>query len=233
MKNTVVIVTGAAGNLGRAVAARLAADGRCVIAVDRETGPLEAVLASLAAGNHVAMAGVNLLEATACDAMVRDAMKLTGRIDAVVHTVGGFAMGNIASADTNQFESMFRLNALTTANVFRAATPPMQAASAGCMIALGANPGLKAPSGLAAYAASKAAVHRIGESFADELKSAHVRVSAILPSIIDTPQNRASMPDADHTTWVSPDSLADTIAFLLRDGGRDVTGALIPVTGRV
>ena len=233
MKNAIVIVTGAAGNLGRAVAAHLAAEGARIVAVDRETGPLEAMLSGLAKGDHVAMAGVNLMDSSACETMVRETLKLSGTISAVVHTVGGFATAPIAGADANQFESMFRLNALTTANVFRAAAAPMQAASSGCLVALGAGPGLKAPAGLAAYAASKAAVHRIVESFADELKTSGVRVNAILPSIIDTPQNRAAMPDADHGSWVSPANLAATIAFLLGDGGRDITGSLIPVTGRV
>ena len=229
----VVIVTGAAGNLGRAVLARLAADQYRLVAVDRETTSLEAALAAVPGTDHLPMAGIDLMSAEACDTMVRATLERYGRIDGVVHTVGGFAMAPLAESIPSQFESMFKLNALTTANVFRAAAAPMREAKRGCLIAMGAAPGLKATSGMAAYAASKAAVHRIVEAFADELKLQGVRVNAVLPSIIDTPQNRSSMPDAAHSAWVAPDALASTISFLLGEGGRDVTGALLPVSGRV
>ena len=233
MKDAVIVVTGAAGNLGRAVLSRLAEGGAALVAVDRETGPVDAALAAVSGSGHLPLAGVDLTSPEACDAMIRATLDRFGRIDGIVHTVGGFAMGSIVETGAAQFESMFRLNAVTTVNVFRAAAAPMRAMGRGSMVALGAGPGLKAPAGLAAYAASKAAVHRIVESFADELKAEGVRVNAILPSIIDTPQNRASMPDAAHATWVSPANIAETIAFLLSDGGRDITGALLTMTGRV
>lgn len=232
MKERVVIVTGAAGNLGRAVVARLAADQAHIVAVDRETAALEAALAGLP-GEHLPLAGVDLMQADACAQMARAALDKFGRIDGIVHTVGGFAMASIDEALPAQFESMFRLNVLTTVNMFRAVAPAMRAAGHGAMVAIGAGPGVKATAGMAAYASSKAAVHRIVESFADELKSHGVRVNAVLPSIIDTPQNRSAMADADHSAWVAPQNLAATIAFLLSDAGRDITGALVPVTGRV
>jgi NAD(P)-dependent dehydrogenase (short-subunit alcohol dehydrogenase family) len=233
MKNSVHIVTGAAGNLGRAVLACLAGQGAKLIAVDRETASLLQALEAAGGEGHVPLAGVDLLDAEACEAMVRKALDTFGRIDGVVHTVGGFAPGAIDDAAPAQFESMFRLNVLTTVNVFRAVAKPMRDAKAGCMVALGAGMGVKTPAGLAAYGASKAAVHRIVESFADELKSCRVRVNALLPSTLDTPLNRQSMPQADHDAWVSLDALAATIAFVMSDAGRDITGALIPITGRV
>ena len=233
MSQDVVIVTGAAGNLGRAVLGRLAADHYRIVAVDRETSSLEAALAAVPGNEHLPMAGVDLMDATACEVMVKAVMARYGRIDGVVHTVGGFATALIADATPASFESMFRLNALTTVNMFRAVAEPMRAAARGSLVVMGAGPGLKASAGMAAYAASKAAVHRIVEAFADELKEHGIRVNALLPSIIDTPQNRAAMPDANHNSWVAPDALASTISFLLSDGARDITGALLPVSGRV
>ena len=233
MTGSVYIVTGAAGNLGRAILNRLARDGARLIAVDRETNALTQALAAAGGDGHLPLPGVDLLDAGACADMVGKALKNYGRIDGLVHTVGGFASGAIADGDAGQFESMFRLNVLTTVNVFRAAAAPMQAAKSGCMVALGAGAGVKTPAGLAAYGASKAAVHRVVESYADELKSSGVRVNALLPSTLDTPLNRQSMPGADHGAWVSLDNLAATIAFVLSDAGRDITGALIPITGRV
>jgi NAD(P)-dependent dehydrogenase (short-subunit alcohol dehydrogenase family) len=233
MKDSVVIVTGAAGNLGRAVLRSLAAKGARLVAVDRETGALAQALEAAGGAGHLPLAGVDLLSAAACEAMVRSARDSFGRLDALVHTVGGFAAGKIEEADAAQYESMFRLNVLTTVNTFRAVAPVLREAGQGAMIALGAGLGVKAPAGLGAYAASKAAVHRVVESYADELKAHGVRVNALLPSTLDTPLNRQSMPHADHSAWVSLDNLAETIAFLLGPAGRDVTGALIPVTGRV
>ncbi len=230
MKRTIV-VTGAAGNLGRAVVRRLAGDGERIVAVDREMGPLEDLVATLG-GEHLTLAGVDLMSADACEAMVKTSLDRFGRVDAIVHTVGGFTMGNIEDADASKFELMFRLNVLTTLNVFRSCTPALKKAGGGAMVAIGAAAGEKAGVGMAAYAGSKAAVHRLVESFADELKTSAIRVNAVLPSIIDTPQNRTAMAQADHSTWVSPENLAATIAFLLSEQGRDITGALIPVNGR-
>lgn len=151
----------------------------------------------------------------------------------IAHTVGGFASAAAAEGGPDLWEQMYRLNVLTTLNIFRAALPPMCAAGRGSLLAIGAGAAVKAPSGLGAYAGAKSAVHRLVESFADELKADRIRVNAILPSIIDTPQNRAAMPDADHTAWVRPREIADAIAFLLAEDASGVTGAFIPVSGRV
>lgn len=151
----------------------------------------------------------------------------------IAHTVGGFASAAAAEGGPDLWEQMYRLNVLTTLNIFRAALPSMRAAGRGSLVAIGAGAAVKAPSGLGAYAGAKSAVHRLVESFADELKADRIRVNAILPSIIDTPQNRAAMPDADHTAWVRPREIADAIAFLLAEDASGVTGAFIPVSGRV
>jgi NAD(P)-dependent dehydrogenase (short-subunit alcohol dehydrogenase family) len=230
--SSVVIVTGASGNLGRAVLADLARRPVRIVAIDRERSGVEEALAGAGEG-HAVHAGVDLTDAAAVQAVIDATLKAFGRIDGVVHTVGGFAYAPIADSDAALFERMFRLNVLTTVNVVRAALAPMQAAGRGSIVAVAAGAALKAPAGLAAYAAAKAGVLRLVESFAEEAKSHSVRVNAVLPSIIDTPQNRADMPKADPDRWVKPEKLASVIGFLLSDEASAITGAAVPVPGRV
>jgi NAD(P)-dependent dehydrogenase (short-subunit alcohol dehydrogenase family) len=229
----VALVTGAAGNLGRAVATALAARGMRVAALDRSAGPLEDVVATLPdPAAHLVLAGVDLMDPAACVGALDQVMARYGRLDAVAHTVGGFAFAPVADSLPATWELMFRLNLLTTANVFGAAIARMRPAGRGSLVAIGAMAALKAPAGLAAYAASKAGVLRLVESYADETKRDGLRVNAVMPGTIDTPQNRASMPDADRSGWVTPEQLAEAIAFLLSDAASGITGALVPVTGR-
>jgi len=135
--------------------------------------------------------------------------------------------------DPETWRAMFRMNVETTANACRAAIPALRASSSGRIVSIGANGAMKAAAGMGAYAASKAGVHRLTEALAEELKADDVCVNAVLPSIIDTPVNRADMPDADPSKWVAPDDLAAVILFLASEPARAVTGALLPVTGRV
>ena len=230
--SNVVIVTGASGNLGRAVLSDLAQRPVRIVAIDRERSGIEDALAGAGDG-HVVHAGVDLTDAAAVDAVVNATLKAFGRIDGVVHTVGGFAYAPMAESDAALFERMFRLNVVTTVNVVRAALAPMCAAGRGSIVTVAAGAALKAPAGLAAYAAAKAGVLRLVESFAEEAKAQAVRVNAVLPSIIDTPQNRADMPKADPEKWVKPEKLAAVIGFLLSDEASAITGAAIPVPGRV
>lgn len=229
---SVVMVTGAAGNLGRAVVAELARRPVRIVAIDRERAGIENALADAGDG-HAVHAGVDLTDSAAVDGIVEATLKTFGRIDGVVHTVGGFAFAPIDASDAALFERMFRLNVITTVNVVRAAMAPMRAAGRGSIVAVAAGAAIKAPAGLAAYAAAKAGVLRLMESFADEAKAQAVRINCVLPSIIDTPQNRADMPDADPGKWVKPEKLASVIGFLLSDGASDITGAAIAVPGRV
>ena len=128
---------------------------------------------------------------------------------------------------------MHALNLKTALNASRAALPWLKRSDEGRIVNVGANGALKAAAGMGAYAASKAGVHRLTESLAEELKATSVTVNAVLPSILDTAQNRKDMPDADPSTWVRPADLARVMLFLASPESRAVTGALIPVVGRV
>jgi NAD(P)-dependent dehydrogenase (short-subunit alcohol dehydrogenase family) len=232
-QTNVVIVTGAAGNLGRATVNLLAERGFSIVAVDRAVGASQALIDSLASpARHLAISGIDLSDSAACDGVLARALDQFGRVDGLVHTVGGFDAAPIAAAGIDLWERMFRLNAVTTVNMFRPAIAAMRRARRGSLVAIGAVAALKAPAGLAAYSASKSAVLRLVESFADELKPEGIRVNAVLPGTIDTPQNRTAMPGADPSAWVTPRQLAEVIAFLMSDASSGVTGALYPVTGR-
>ncbi len=228
----VALVTGAAGNVGRALTGLLAARGVQVAALDRSAGPLQAVVEALPdPSRHLVVAGIDMLDPAGCEAAVAQVLSRYGRLDMVAHTVGGFAAAPIGDAAPALWEQMFRLNLMTTVNLYRAATAAMRAAGRGSLVAIGAMAALKAPAELAAYAAAKGGVLRLTESLAEELRATGIRVNAVLPGTIDTPQNRAAMPDADPAAWVRPAEVAEAIAFLLSDGASGITGALLPVTG--
>jgi NAD(P)-dependent dehydrogenase (short-subunit alcohol dehydrogenase family) len=230
--SSIVIVTGAAGNLGRALLTVLASRGVTLVAVDHHAAALKEATAGLRiADGHLTIAGLDLKNPSDCEQVISTALDRFERIDGVAHTVGGFEAAPAAESGPDLFERMFQLNAVTTLNMFRAALPSMRAAGSGSLVAVGAWPALRAPPGLSAYAAAKSAVLRLVESFADELKKENIRVNAVLPGIIDTPQNRAAMPHADVVTWVRPEQIATAIAFLLSEDASAVTGAALPVRG--
>ena len=231
MTDQVVLVTGAAGNVGRALAVLLAGQGVRVAALDRAGTALLDGVADPAP--HLPLAGVDLLDPAACTAAIAQVIARYGRLDGVAHTVGGFAMAPLAESGAEFFDRMLRINLISTVNLYQAAVAAMRPAGRGSLVAIGALAGQKAPAGMAAYAAAKGAVLRLTESLADELKSTGIRVNAVLPSTIDTPQNRASMPDADPAPWVKPEEVAAAMAFLLSAAAAGVPGALLPVTGRV
>ena len=163
---------------------------------------------------------------------VVEAAERFGRLDALLNIAGGFIWQTTDDADP-AWARMFALNVTTALNASRAALPHLKASSEGRIVNVGANGALKAAAGMGAYAASKAGVHRLTESLAEELKDTSVTVNAVLPSILDTSQNRADMPDADPAKWVQPSDLARVMLFIASPESRAVTGALIPVTGRV
>nr|MCU0888108.1 SDR family NAD(P)-dependent oxidoreductase [Rubritepida sp.] len=229
----VAIVTGATGNVGRAVCRALAGRGWRLALLDRAAGPLEALASELhGAAGHLVAPEVDLADQAACAAAIGTVLKRFGRLDAVAHTVGGFAATPLDQAQSADWEAMFRINLLTTAHVLAASLAAMRPAGSGAIVAIGAMAGLRAPGGMAPYAAAKAGVLRLIEAAAEEAKPFGIRVNAVLPGTLDTPQNRAAMPVADAAGWVAPAALAEVMAFLLSDAASAVTGALIPVPGR-
>ena len=233
LADKVVIVTGAAGNLGAAVVSLLARHGARLAAIGRTEGSVEKVLRHLEPADARAVAiGIDLADAAACAAAAAGILERFGRIDGLVNVAGGFAMAGIDQADAAHWQGMFRLNLVTALNMCRAVVPAMRAARSGSIVSIGSAGAAKAGSGMGAYAAAKSAVLRLSESLADELKASGVRMNCVLPSIIDTPQNRADMPKADTSRWVAPAQIAEVIAFLLSDAASGVTGAAVSVTGR-
>lgn len=227
MQGKIVVITGAFGALGRTVAARAAGEGATVVAVDYAPQPPTGLVEALGERGLI-RGGVDLSDAAAAEAAITAA----GRIDVLVNIAGGFAWETVAEGDVATWERLHGLNVMTTLNASRAALPHLVASPAGRIINIGANGAVKAGMGMGAYAASKAGVHRLTEALAEEYKG-RVTVNAVLPSIIDSAANRADMPQADFSTWVSPDELASVILFLASNQASAVTGALIPVTGRV
>lgn len=221
----VIIVTGASGNLGSAVCTLLSGRGNKVVAVYRDLTRAHATRDRFA----LEVSATDLADPAAAVSVVAAAVKALGRIDGLVHTVGGFAMGNAATGGLDLFERMWRINLLTTANMIQAVWPAMQG-DGGSIVAIGAQPALHAGAGVAAYAGAKAAVLRLIEATADEGRPYRIRANTVLPSIIDTAQNREAMPNADYGKWVTATEVGEAIAFLLSEAAKGVSGAHLPVT---
>ncbi len=225
----VIIVTGAAGNVGSALATALAGKGARVVAVDMVQARLDEVVAGLPGSGHLALAQFNLLNPGATQSLVNHVIGTCGMLNGVGTTVGGFAMAKLEDAGQDQWDLMFNLNIRTTWNIYQAAVPAIRKAGGGALCGIGSAAGLRGSGQMAAYAATKSAVMRLTESLADELRGDRIRVNAVLPTTIDTPQNRDAMPGADTSRWVKPAEVAETMAFLLSDSASAVSGQLLQV----
>jgi len=226
MDGKVIVVTGALGALGKVVAETALARGARVAGVDHAPSQVPA------ARNRIEIGGVDLSDAAAAKTAIDAVAAHFGGIDALVNIAGGFAFETVVEGDPKTWQRMYALNVLTALNASRAAIAHLIASGTGRIVNVGAIGALQAGSGMGAYAASKAGVHRLTEALAAEWKG-KITVNAVLPSIIDTAANRASMPGADFKKWVTPQELAEVILFLVSDAARAVTGALLPVSGRV
>lgn len=218
-----VIVTGGFGVLGQAVAQAFASAGDKVARIDFAPSAVSPLDGALDIG------GVDLTDAETTQAALDTVAARHGGIDVLVNVAGGFAWETVEGGSLATWAKMHAMNLTTAATITQLALPSLKASTAGRIVNIGAGSALKAGAGMGAYAASKSGVHRLTEALADELAGTSVTVNAILPSMIDTPTNRADMPDADFTQWVKPAAIADVILFLASDGARSVTGALIPV----
>jgi NAD(P)-dependent dehydrogenase (short-subunit alcohol dehydrogenase family) len=226
MRGKVVVVTGASGALGKVVAEMALVRGAKVARLDHAASALPA------AADRIELGGVDLSDATQAGNAIDAVAAHFGRLDALVNIAGGFAFETVAEGDAKTWQRMYALNVLTALNTSRAAIPHLAASPSGRIVNVGAMGALQAGSGMGAYAASKAGVHRLTEALAAECKG-RITVNAVLPSTIDTPANRASMPQADFAKWVTPQELGEVILFLTSEAASAVTGALLPVNGRV
>ncbi|AHE53292.1 SDR family NAD(P)-dependent oxidoreductase [Sphingomonas sanxanigenens] len=217
-----IIVTGAFGALGRAVVAELGARGLEVVAVDIAPAP-DGFAARLALG------GIDLADEQAVEAAYATAAAETGGIDGLVNIAGGFVWQPVEGGALENWDRMYRMNLRTAAVSSRAALAHL-AAPGGAIVNIGAAGAAQPGMGMAPYAASKAGVRALTESLAEELRGRGIRVNAILPTIIDTPTNRADMPDADVSAWVQPIGVARAVAFLLSAEAGAITGASIPLS---
>ena len=222
LTNKVVLVTGANGALGAAVAKRARALGASLLLFDLKVpdNPSE----------NDQWVKVNLTDKAAVNAAASQA----GSVDVILHVAGGFDMGpTVYELSHASMDNLFQMNVTTFHNMARAFIPHMIERGRGSVVSIGA---LGAASGLAnmgAYAVAKSALLRLTESLSAEVKNNGINVNCVLPSIIDTPANRHAMPDEDHSIWVSVDDLANVICFLGSESARAVHGASLPVTGLV
>jgi NAD(P)-dependent dehydrogenase (short-subunit alcohol dehydrogenase family) len=224
-----VMVTGAAGNLGRAVAGAFADLGANLALVNLHRERLEQTFGGETERRLFLPA--NLLEQASVDAAVSNAIARFKRIDVLCNLAGGFRMGEPVHETTDEtWNFLFDVNARTLLNAARAVVPRMVASGGGKIVNVGAYAGQKGAAAMGAYAASKSAVIRLTESMAAELREKNINVNCVLPTIIDTPENRAAMPGADPRRWIAPQDLASIILFLASDASRAMHGAAIPVT---
>jgi NAD(P)-dependent dehydrogenase (short-subunit alcohol dehydrogenase family) len=213
------LVAGGAGALGSAVVDELVASGWQVTAVDR---------------HPAARDGFDSVEADLLDTThARKAVERVEDLRAVVNLVGGFAMGpKVESVELADFERMLRLNLVPAFNLARAAMPRLAAAAGGAFVCVSARAALQPFPGASGYITAKAGVLALVKALDAEYRAAGVRANAVLPSVIDTPANRESMPAADWSKWVPPAEIARVIRFLCSEDSAPTSGAAIPVYGR-
>jgi NAD(P)-dependent dehydrogenase (short-subunit alcohol dehydrogenase family) len=225
MTDRIIAITGGHGVLGRAVLEAAMADGLKVAVIDHAMG-------HATPDGVLEVGGVDLTDPAQAGQAIAAVIGRFGRLDALLNIAGGFVWQTTDDAEP-AWDRMHALNVTTALNASRAALPHLKASGEGRIVNVGSAAALKAGAGMGAYGAAKAGVHALTQALADELKATSVTVNAVLPSIIDTPANRKDMPDADPAQWVAPNDLAAVILFLASPQSRAMTGALVPVTGRV
>jgi NAD(P)-dependent dehydrogenase (short-subunit alcohol dehydrogenase family) len=228
----VVMITGATGNLGQAVARAFAAANATVVLVARSENGIRLALPDLVASPNALIAPADLTNLESVQSAVDAALRAFGRIDVLANTVGGYKAGDpVHTTPMETWDFMLDLNARTAFVISQAVIPAMLEQGRGAIIHTASRAGLGGTKNAAAYSAAKSAVIRLTESLAAELKHSGINVNCVLPGTIDTPKNRAAMPKARHEHWVSPDAIAQVILFLASDAARAVHGAAIPVYG--
>lgn len=230
LKDKVIAVTGGFGQLGLSVVQAALAAGARVAALDRAPAPADPA----ALGGALALGGLDLAEPDTAAQALEQVSRRFGGLDGLVNIAGTFRFETLEGGNLDTWDFLYRVNLRSAVSTSKAALPHLRQRGGGRIVNIGAGAAVaRAGAGMGAYAASKAGVIKLTESLADELKDLGITVNAVLPSIIDTPANRADMPKADFTRWVPPRDIAAVIVFLLSDHAKAVTGAAIPVPGRV
>ncbi len=235
LNGKVAVISGAGGNLGMAVARRLYEEKARLALIDRNEERLRQSLREHGIDDPtITVFPVDLLNKAQVDQFADQVVARFGQIDILVNTAGGYKPGApVHEMDESLWDSLVNLNAKTTFLLSSAVARCMVGkGNTGRIVSVSGRGGLKGDATSAAYSAGKAAVIRLTESMAAELLDRNITVNVILPSVIDTPQNRQGSPDADYSKWVPAESIADVIAFLLSNGARDISGAAIPVYGK-
>ena len=226
----IVLITGAAGNLGRAVAQRFRAAGDRLALVDLHADALATAYGE--AGDGLLLLGANLLKQEEANDAVAKTIARFGRIDVLCNIAGGFRMGEaVHETADGSWDFLFNLNARTVLHMARAVVPQMLARSSGKIVNVASFSAQQGAALMGAYTASKSVVMRLTEAMSGELKAQGINVNCVMPTTLDTPENRKAMPDADPSQWVSTQDLAHVIEFLSSPGARAIHGAAIPVTG--
>jgi NAD(P)-dependent dehydrogenase (short-subunit alcohol dehydrogenase family) len=230
MQDKVIVVTGGFGTLGRAVVRAFESAGGRVAAVGRSAvAPADAARAG---EGYLPLGEIDLTRFDHAERAMQSVIGRFGRLDVLVNVAGAFRWQTLMEGDLAVWDQMYAINLKTAVVASKAALPAILKSDAGRVINIGAGAAAKAGAGMGAYTASKAGVQRLTESLSEELKDKGVTVNAVLPGIIDTPQNRSDMPDADRSKWVPPEAIADVIVFLASPAARAITGAAVPVFGR-
>jgi NAD(P)-dependent dehydrogenase (short-subunit alcohol dehydrogenase family) len=218
------IVTGGAGALGTAVGKALSGAGAKVMAIDNGILPAE----------RPGIGNVDLSDAAKAKAAIDKAAAEMGGLYALINIAGGFRWEKIGGGKIDTWDFLYTVNVKTAVNACQAALPHLLKAKSGRIVNIGAAAAAKpAATGMGAYTASKAGVLKLTEALADEVKNDGITVNAVSPTTIDTAANRKDMPDADFSKWVKPEEIAALIEFLLSPAASAVTGANIPIAGRV
>ena len=230
-----VVVTGGTGALGRAVIGALRAANAVCHVPNLIAAELDGFPYATDAGVHI-VRGIDVAD----EAAVKRFYDALPPLWASIHLAGGFAMAPIAEISAADFTAQFHMNALScflcsaaAVAAFRARKEPVSGASGGRIVNVSARPALepRLGAGMTAYTAAKSAVAALTQSLAQELTDEQIWVNAVAPSVLDTPANRAAMPEAEHARWVSPTDLAEVITFLASPNNRATRGAVIPVYG--
>lgn len=233
MKDKIILITGATGGLGEAVTRTFIESGARVVAVSRSEKKLQDLKSQVSAGaDKFTAIATDVLDEADIQKLVDAVMQKFGKIDVFVHLVGSFLGGpGIADITETQWNDMMNLNMKSTFLCCRHIFPIMQKQKAGKIVTIGAKGGVRGISGLAAYSASKAALINFTQTLSAEGSKDNITANVVVPSIIDTPDNRNAMPDANFDDWVKPEAIAQLIRFLVSDDADDISSAVIPIYG--